>query len=78
MACYRVLTALWDEKGPVSWLECIANLNSELELACRTVKHSSLPRWLWIHRSPGPALQTWSMQEAAGPFGLAVPTRYGS
>ena len=31
MTCYRVLTALWDEKGPVSWLECIANLNSELE-----------------------------------------------
>ena len=28
----------------VFWPECIANLNSELELACRTVKHSNLPR----------------------------------
>ena len=26
------------------WLECIANLNSELERTCKTVKHSSLSR----------------------------------
>ena len=45
----------------VFWPECIANLNSELERTCVTVKHSSLPRsGSTAHRA---LLPTWSRRQ---------------
>jgi hypothetical protein len=57
----------------VSWLECIANLNSELERKCKTMKHSSLSRSGSIaHRALRCKLGACRRQLGAGEVGDVV------